>query len=315
MTISLCSMNRRFTLTILALFAAFALNAQNVSDLIITEAMVDGENSVVDDYGRKDGWIEIFNNSQGTVNFGGCFLTDDPNDLKKSLIPKTDLRTTVGPRQSVIFYASGRGEDGTFYAGFKVRRGSTIYLVSNDGRTIVDSLEIPEDLPEGMSVSKFAEDIKGMDWEVSSTPTEPSPGIMNGDQNAETNAQKMAREDPHGFILTIVSVAVVFAALAILWFLFWLFFDRKANKKSAPKAAVMAKSGDKKMSPEVAAAIAMALNMENGGEVYAAIATALHLYLADTAHDSESFVITIRPNEASGWKYKGRNFRHLPNKN
>ena len=38
----------------------------------------------------------------------------------------------------------------------------------------------------------------------------------------------------------------------------------------------------------------MALDQEMNGEVYAAIAAALNLYMEDSVHDKESFVITIR---------------------
>ena len=73
------------------------LGAQNVSDLIIAEIMAQPDSTgLLDDYGRRSGWIELYNTSTGTVSYGGCFLTDDRNNLKKSLIPPTDLRTKLG---------------------------------------------------------------------------------------------------------------------------------------------------------------------------------------------------------------------------
>ena len=66
-----------------------------------------------------------------------------------------------------------------------------------------------------------------------------------------------------------------------------------------------------KLTPEVAAAISLALDQEMNGEVYAAISTALHLYNEESVHDQESFVITIRRKE-SGWNNKEQNFRQLP---
>ena len=116
---------RKRILTILALFAGSCitgLRAQNVSDLILSEALaVPDSTGIVDDYGRRGGWIEVFNTSQGTVNLAGCYLTDDRTVLKKSMIPKGDLKTKLGPRQTVLFYASGNGNEGTFYTGFPVR--------------------------------------------------------------------------------------------------------------------------------------------------------------------------------------------------
>ena len=172
------------------------MRAQNVSDLIISEVMAEPDSScILDDYGRQAGWIEIFNKSQGTVNYGGCFLSDDRSNLKKSPITKSDNRTKIGPRQVALFYASGDSHDGTFYVNFQIKRGSTIYLVSNDGRTIVDSIAVPATLPAGKSVVKSAHDLRQMEFETEAEPAAPSPATVNGTHETETGAQKMARED------------------------------------------------------------------------------------------------------------------------
>ena len=319
---------RKRILTILALLLSFTcLRAQNVIDLIIAEALaVPDSTGIVDDYGRQGGWIEIFNTSQGTVNIAGCFLTDDRSDLKKSIIPKGDLKTKIGPRQTLVFYASGNGgKDGTFYTNFQVRPGSTVYLVSNDGRTVIDSLAIPANVPVGMSMKKQAFDLRQKKFEPLPDPEIPSPGIYNGDLNAASKAEAMKEKDPHGGILSLVAVSVVFSALAILWFLFWLFFDRPAKKaaaaknqppkpkkeKKAKKAALAAaKPGE--VSDEIAAVIALAMDMDQGGDDYAAIAMAMHLYFSDAVHDAESFVLTMRPKEGSAWNDKKQIFRKLP---
>ena len=316
-------MSKRILL-ILALAVSFtSLRAQNVIDLIIAEALaVPDSTGIVDDYGRQGGWIEIFNTSQGTVNCAGCFLTDDRSDLKKSIIPKGDLRTKIGPRQTTLFYASGNGDDGTFYANFRVRPGSTVYLVSNDGRTVIDSLVIPANLPVGMSMRKEAHDLRQREFEPVPEPAVPSPGIFNGDLNAATKAEAMKEKDPHGGILSLVAVTVVFSALAILWFLFWLFFDRPAKKAAAAKNQPPKPQKGKKAAladvpagtptDEIAAVIALAMDMEQGGDVYAAIALAMDRYFSDAVHDNESFVLTIRPKEGSAWNDKKQIFRKLP---
>ena len=305
---------RKFLLFSLALLTAAAGYAQNVSDLVIAEVLAEPDSTgVVDDYGRRGGWIEIFNTSQGTVKFGGCYLTDDPADLKKSLIPKNDLATQIGPRQSKLFYASGRTHDGTFYCDFTLAPGKTVYLVSNDGRTIIDQLTIPEDLPAGKSVAKLSTDAKGLEFETVA-PCDPTPGAYNGDPTAASKSDQMAERDPHGWILTLVSVSVVFSALAILWFFFWLLFERPAKRKAAASAPVAPKKKTVSGTPdgEVAAAIALALDMEESGDVYAAIALALHLELGATAHDAESFVLTIRPTPNSAWNNPADGFRRKP---
>lgn len=306
---------RKRIFTVLALLVSFgaALRAQNVTDLIIAEALAQPDSAgIVDGYGRRGGWIELLNTSQGTVNFAGCYLTDDRNNLKKSLIPKGDLRTKLGPRQSTLLFASGNGADGTFYTDFTLRAGSTVYLVSNDGRTVIDSLALPATLPVGMSVSKQAFDLRQQEFVPLETPTVPTPGAFNGNPGTATKAQSMAEKDPHGGILSVVAVSVVFSALAILWLLFWLFFDRPAKKKAAAARPKTVKKSDGVPDDETAAAIALALDMEQGGDTYAAIALALDLYFGDSVHDAESFVLTIRSAGNGAWNDKKQLFRKLP---
>lgn len=307
---------RRLILSIGILLSAMTgLRAQNVTDLIISEVMLTDSTSIVNGYGEHCTWLELLNTSQGAVNFGGCYFSDDRNNLTKSPILKGDKRTVLGARQVTLLYATDKPGRGAFYFNFLPKPGSTVYLVSNDGRTIIDSLAIPVGIVPGTSISKFAVDAKAMRFEDIRN-AEPTPGTINGGQNVKSKAERIKETDPHGFTLTIVSVSVVFLGLFVL-FLIYNFsgkcfsgqirfrnpFKRKAGKnvKAAPQ-------------DEVAAAIAMALQAERGGgEVEAAIATALHLYLSSSLHDEEPYVITIRPVAGeSAWREKSRNFRKLP---
>lgn len=121
---------------------------------------------------------------------------------------------------------------------------------------------------------------------------------------------RMAVTDPHGWTLTLISVTCVFTALIILYFIYTFSGNLFSGKyKRQPKAKVAKGTVD----AEVAAAIAMALEAEAGGETEAAIATALHLYLSDAVHDVEPGVITLR-RSPSAWDNKQLNFRKLPRK-
>lgn len=299
-------MKKRALLLLLLLLPCFSLPAQNLSDLIISEAMPGSLESVADDYGAHPDWIELFNTSQGTVNFGGCFLTDDPSYLTKCRITKDDRSARLGPRQVTLLYADGKSTRGTYHLGFTLPLGGTIYLVSNDGRTIIDSLYIPADLPEGMSVSKFAGDNKEMVFD-SIAPAVPSPRSLNGKHNQKSRAQIMKETDPHGWTLSVIAVSVVFSALLILFLIYNLsgnIFTGKYKRK--PKAR----------DAETAAAIALALELNRTDDaVPAAIAMALHLHLGSGIHDSEPGIITIKRNPASGWNDKALLFRRTPNKN
>ena len=310
-------MMKRILAVSILILAAASLHAQNVIDLIISEVMVDNVSSVTDDFGERTPWIEVFNTSQGTVNIAGCFFSDDPSNLTKSQIVKGDLRTKIGPRQVALFFADGNASKGTFYLNFPLREGSTLYLVSNDGRTVIDSIEIPVGIPAGQSISKFATDNKEMVFDDIHAAA-PSPRSLNGKHNQKTKAQIIKENDPHGTTLTVVSISVVFFALFLLFLIYSLLgniFSGKVKLRNpfkregkALKAAALPAGGREE---EIALAIAMALQAECGGEAEAAIALALHRFLSECTHDAEPFVITLAPRD-SAWNDKTQNFRKQP---
>ncbi len=118
---------------------------------------------------------------------------------------------------------------------------------------------------------------------------------------------RMMQTDPHGWTLTLISVTVVFAALIVLYFIYTFSGSLFSGKIKLPR-----KPGKKaSANAEVAAAIALAIDMECSGDEYAAIATAVHLYLSDTVHDVEPGFITIVRSESS-WNNKALTFRNLP---
>ena len=130
--------------------------------------------------------------------------------------------------------------------------------------------------------------------------------------NMTEGAKRMAETDPHGFTLALIAVTTVFIALVILYFVYSLI--GRLSQPSAPKAPKASRK-KAKVGPdtETAAAIAMALEAELGGEVNAAIAMALHLHLSNAVHDVEPGIITYAPHE-SAWGTPSLNFRKTPKK-
>ena len=123
-------------------------------------------------------------------------------------------------------------------------------------------------------------------------------------------AQRMAETDPHGWTLALIAVSTVFTALVILYFIYGT-IGKVANSK-VPRVKRSRKKGSAP-DAETAAAIAMALEAEQGGEVNAAIAMALHLYFNDAVHDIEPGIITFAPRVTS-WNDKTLTFRKTPRK-
>ena len=89
--------------------------------------------------------IELFNNSAGTVDLGGCFLTNDKNNPTKYMIPKGDVLTKIPPYQHTLFWADDMKDRGTFHLNFTLEpdKDNYIALYDSDGKTLIDEITIP----------------------------------------------------------------------------------------------------------------------------------------------------------------------------
>ena len=105
-------------------------------------------------------------------------------------------------------------------------------------------------------------------------------------------SEMLAQRDPYGFIMTLTAVAVVFSALFILYIFFGILGDIISGKLKK-KVSSKVKSTGKTPDADTAAAIAMALQEQNAGEIQAVIALALEEHLGQNVHDQESYIITI----------------------
>ena len=124
----------------------------------------------------------------------------------------------------------------------------------------------------------------------------------------------LLQTDPHGTTLTLIAVSTVFLGLIILYCIYTLsgniFSGQYKNDPSKKKTKVKATAKAAGLTPEVAAAIALALNAGAGNEAEIAALTALSLYLGTSTHDAESYVLTIK-DSGSSWN-NNQNFRKLP---
>ncbi|MCF0178166.1 MAG: OadG family protein [Bacteroidales bacterium] len=294
-------MKRSRILILALLLISFGVAAQQQTAMRFNEVMLNNVSDLANDYGNHGQWIELFNSSYGTVDIAGCYISDDPNNLKKYQFPKGDLSTKIKPRQFAIVWAEGDASRGIFYANFKLNPGSTIYFVGGDGKTIIDQVQIP-DMGENEVYARLS-DGDG-EWSVHHTSTPKTNNITN---DGETKSQKMARMDPYGIIMAITAMSVVFFALIILYVIFK--YIGKASLRSSKK-----KTASSNASEDIKAAVASSKEMATG-ETFAAIAMAFHLYNEENeAHDEESFVVTLQHTDRSysPWSSKIYGLRETP---
>ncbi|MBU1700220.1 MAG: CotH kinase family protein [Candidatus Eisenbacteria bacterium] len=106
--------------------------------LVLNEVMSDNNQTLADDYGDFDDWIEIVNNGAGPVNLFGYYLTDDMAYPQLYAFPDT----TIQPGEYFILWADGETSEGSLHTSFKLSAGGED-LFFLDGSVIRDALTIP----------------------------------------------------------------------------------------------------------------------------------------------------------------------------
>ncbi|AEE12833.1 OadG family transporter subunit [Porphyromonas asaccharolytica] len=268
--------------TIAALWSSLPLSSQSITAARINEVMIDNVDNYIDNYGKRSPWIEIYNSSAGSIDLAGCFLTDDPQNLKKYMIPKGDVLTAIKPRQSVVFFADEMPLRGTFHLNFTLAPDTPHYLalISNDGSTIIDEVEVPASLPANHSYARIDDGVRTVEpaeaWHITQHTT---PGSNNVVKDKNEKMDRLQEADPNGFVMTITAMLVVFSGLLILFLAYKLVgimamrlegrkesLNRRLNSRLHQEPAEKASTTE---DPLVAVAISLALTSElemGGGE-------------------------------------------------
>lgn len=340
-----------FVLTLLTVTMGLSLNGQTIIDLRLNEVLTNNVNSCEDEYGNHPAWLEVFNTSYNSVNIGGCYLTNDTTGIAKAQsgdkaaldtfktqcyhIPAGDPATLMPQRSCLLFYLDGQSSRGTFHVNFTIdtSKANYIALIGSDGKTLIDIIKFKRLKPDQSfgceEDGKVAENrdnsifAKKNNDDLRKVLKDATPGSNNKVLSGEGKADKLAKNDPHGWQMALMSMTIVFSVLFIIFIVLKIFgwyskkeLERK-NKKEAKKEDKKAQASKKtagQPTEEELAAIALAIHRscpDAGEEEIAAIALALYLYL-DTQHDQESEVITFNTQSNMHWGQKQFNFKQDP---
>ncbi len=293
--------NKKFgVLFLLLTLFTFGVKAQLTTSVRINEVLVVNEDNFVDDYGKRHPWIELYNNSAGTVDLRGCYLTDDKNNPKKYMIPKGDVLTKVPPYQHTLFWADDQPTRGTFHVNFTLdpTKDNYIALYDADGTTLIDEVVVPAGQKADIS---YGLDMDGTGKWTTLTKVTPSTNNVTLDTNAKV--ENFQNNDSFGIGMTITAMAVVFLGLLVLFLVFKQIGNAaiRASQRNAAKAAAAAGA---KVSDNAG---------RESGEIFAAISMALY-EMSDDNHDIENTVLTIRKVQRSysPWSSKIYSLRQTP---
>lgn len=272
-----------------AFLIQFTAISQGTLSLKINEVMVNNDSTLVDNYGNRSGWIEIFNPNYYSANLEGMYLTNDTTNKTKYSITKNDPSTAIPARGYYIFFADNKPYRGTQHLNFNLFESDYVALYDADGKKLIDILDIPAEIKQ-LRDKTYGRIVDGEDeCGILSryTPNNPNDWVVRS-----SKSQEIAKIDPSGVGMILISMAVVFLCLVLIFILLKVFqlisihgaSFKMFSKKTSASQDLVANADTLESSSKTKGQIS--------GEVIAAIGTALYYY-ANQFHDEESEIITI----------------------
>lgn len=133
---------RKFRFYYFILFAIFAFKV-SAEGLVINEFSAKNETGITDKDGETVDWIELYNNSEISINLLGYALSDDSEEKDKFILPQT----TIEAHDYLIVYASGKGiavPGSEIHTNFKLdANGEYLSLVDPSGNLLSEFSPYP----------------------------------------------------------------------------------------------------------------------------------------------------------------------------
>ncbi len=189
----------------------------NMIPVVINEVQASNNETIADEDGDYEDWVELYNPGSDTVWLGGFGLSDDYDNLYRWVFPEG---SHIGPDEFLLVWASGkdrRDPEAPLHAGFSIQsEGEEVilsYFTNLPGRNtpVIDELE-PTPIPSDYSFGRYPDGTENWFLFPEPTPgapntTSPYEGITSGpafsrDPGFYTDAFHLSieTEDPHARI-------------------------------------------------------------------------------------------------------------------
>ncbi len=111
----------------------------NTEDIVINEFMAsnDSLSQIADSNGEFDDWIEIYNNSDQSIDLSGVYLSDDADDLKKWKFPSG---LEIMGNEYLIAWADNDENQSGLHTNFKLSKAEGVIFMSDITNTVIDSI-------------------------------------------------------------------------------------------------------------------------------------------------------------------------------
>ncbi len=162
----------RQTSIVYSLVLMMLTGAADAQDLIINEVMASNANTLADEDGDNEDWIELYNFGTESISLEGFGLSDDYDDPFRWYFPDME----IGAGEYLLVWASGknrRDPDEPMHTIFSISSaGEEVLLTAPDG-TRLDELA-PTHIPTDISIGRLPDDLEN--WFFFDQPT---PGDSN----------------------------------------------------------------------------------------------------------------------------------------
>lgn len=174
------------------------------SQVVINEYSSANLSSILDDYGKSEDWVELYNSGSSPVNLSGYYLSDDTLQATKWQIP---AGTTISANGHLRFWCSGRNtSNGTnFHTNFKftqTKNNAEVITISDAGGTIIDKTIIKK---TKLGHSRGRSTDGASTWAIF---TSPSCGSSNTSTPFTSYAEKPVMDIAPGFYSGPVTVTI-----------------------------------------------------------------------------------------------------------
>jgi hypothetical protein len=175
------------------------------AQVVINEYSASNLFTVLDNYNSNEDWVELFNTGTSQVSLAGYFLSDNPADSAKWMIPEN---VTIAANGFIKIWLSGRSEvaGGHYHANFKLIQTKTEpeYLVlTNPAGVILQSVQLQitqKDHSRGQKPNGSG------NWVIFTSPT---PGSTNNSTSGYQNyTARPSMDISAGFYTSSITVTI-----------------------------------------------------------------------------------------------------------
>lgn len=105
--------------------------------VVINELLANASSGVKDEYGEREDWIELYNNSSQLIDLSNTYLSTDATNLLKWKFPDT---TFILPNNYKIIWADADSMQKSYHTDFKLNKTYGKLFLSNGPGAILDSI-------------------------------------------------------------------------------------------------------------------------------------------------------------------------------